>query len=100
MANLPLIFRNDQRPFVIQKDPLTPQTMFIFFTQPTAFVSLPFQPTTDVLQFGIHHEMALTACQILACNSPGYLSTSRDRNAGRVNAALDSIIPSNKYYLL
>lgn len=46
----------------------------------------------------IHHETALVACQILACNKLGYLSTSRDRNAECVNVALDSIIPPNKYY--
>ena len=49
--------------------------------------------------FGIHHGTAITACQILACNEDGYLSTSRDRQAhGRINVELDSIIPPGIYY--
>ena len=49
--------------------------------------------------FGIHYGTAITACQILACNENGYLSTSRDRHAhGRINVDLDSIIPPGIYY--
>jgi hypothetical protein len=48
--------------------------------------------------FGIHHGTAITACQILACNEDGYLSTSRDRHAhGRIIVDLDSIIPPGLY---
>jgi hypothetical protein len=50
--------------------------------------------------FGIHYGTAITACQILACNENGYLSTSRNRDAdGRVTLELDCILPSGgKYY--
>ena len=49
--------------------------------------------------FGIHYGTAITACQILACNEDGYLSTSRDRNShGRINVDLDSIMPYGLYY--
>ena len=49
--------------------------------------------------FGVHYGTAITACQILACNEKGYLSTSRDGHAhGRINADLDSIISPGKYY--
>ena len=36
-------------------------------------------PSTES-DFGVHHETALTACQIIACNKPGFLSTSTNRN--------------------
>lgn len=49
--------------------------------------------------FGIHYGTAITACQILACNEDGYLSTSRHRHArGRINVDLDSVIPPGTYY--
>jgi hypothetical protein len=49
--------------------------------------------------FGIRYGTAITACQMLACNEKGYLSTSRDGHAhGRINADLDSIISPGKYY--
>ena len=35
-------------------------------------------PSTS--DFGVHHEIALTACQITTCNEPGYLSTSANRS--------------------
>jgi hypothetical protein len=50
------------------------------------------------LQFGIHHETLLTIGRILAYNKTGYLSTSRNRDAPRVEADLDSILPVAKYY--
>jgi hypothetical protein len=42
--------------------------------------------------------MAVTACQILACNSLGYLSFFCDRDGVRVNATLDTILPPNSHY--
>ena len=50
--------------------------------------------------FGINYGTAITACQILACNENGYLSSSRDRHAdyARINCDLDSVIPPGIYY--
>jgi hypothetical protein len=50
------------------------------------------------LKFGIHHQTAITACCILACNESGYLSTSRERDSGRVDDGLDAIIPIGDYF--
>jgi hypothetical protein len=79
--------------------PLEPT--FVRFYHPAN--NLPFLrlPAYDCCppNFGVHHGTAITACQILACNENGYLSTSRHRNAaGRITVDLDSIIPSGKYY--
>jgi hypothetical protein len=40
----------------------------------------------------------VTACCILAYNKHGYLSTSRDRDSGRVNDDLEAIILAGKCY--
>jgi len=50
------------------------------------------------LQFGIHHDTLLTIGRILAYNKTGFLSTSRKRDAPRVEEDLDSILPVDKYY--
>lgn len=66
-----------------------------------AFLALPAYDLfcQSPLQFGIHHETLVTACCIITYNKPGYLSTSRNRGATRVDAALDSIIPAaGEYY--
>ena len=74
---------------------------FVQFYHPAnnlRFLSLPAYDYCPP-NFGIHYGTAITACQILACNENGYLSTSRNRNPdGRINMDLDSIIPSGAYY--
>jgi len=52
----------------------------------------------SVHRFGLYHEMVLTACTIVACNSPGYLSTSRDRDAARVDITLNPFLLPGMYY--
>jgi hypothetical protein len=73
---------------------------FVQFYHPAnglPFLTLPAYDCSP--NFGIHYGTAIAACQILACNKNGYLSTSRNRDAtGRINVDLDSIIPSGKYY--
>jgi hypothetical protein len=52
-------------------------------------------------RFGIHYGTAITACQIVACNEEGFLSTSRDRQAlghKLVNVDWDSIISPGIYF--
>ena len=50
-------------------------------------------------QFGVHYETVITACTIVACNRPGYLSKSRSRNVDRIHMPLDSVLlPDNYYY--
>ena len=74
---------------------------FVWFYHPTNDCPFLTLPAFDCCppNSGIHYGTAITACQILACNENGYLSTSRNRNAdGRVTIELDSIIPSGKYY--
>ena len=71
---------------------LHPANDFPFLSLP-AYDQLPAQ-----LQFGVHHETVITACMILACNRPGYLSKSRTRNADRVSVPLDSILVPDSYY--
>lgn len=50
--------------------------------------------------FGLHYGTAVTACQILACNEEGFLSSSRDHGdiCGRINVDPDSIILPGDYY--
>jgi hypothetical protein len=63
------------------------------------FLSLPAHDYCPPATFGLHYGTAITACQILACNEEGYLSTSRDPHAdGRINVELDSIISAGNYY--
>ena len=74
---------------------------FVWFYHPANDCSFLTLPAFDCCppNSGIHYGTAITACQILACNEDGYLSTSRNRNAdGRINIDLDSIIPSEEYY--
>ena len=95
-------FRQRPAPFYDPQGPPFPPRM-IRFLHPAnnlPFLHLPAYdrcPTPE-MQFGVHHETALTACQILACNSPGYLSPSRDRNAQGVDATPDSILAPRRYY--
>ena len=61
------------------------------------FLTLPAYDRLQ-LQFGVHYETVITACTILACNRPGYLSKSRTRSADRVSVPLDSILLPDEYY--
>jgi hypothetical protein len=72
---------------------LHPANGLVFLTLP-AHDRLP----GPELQFGLHHEMVITACMIVACNCRGYLSKSRKRDVDRVDLPLDSVILSDKYY--
>ena len=77
------------------------QPTWVQFWHPANNLAFLRLPTLDCCPptFGIHYGTAITACQILACNEKGYLSTSRDGHAhGRINADLDSIISPGKYY--
>jgi len=50
--------------------------------------------------FGVHHGTALTACQILAGNQPGFFSTSQNRNdsAHRITQSEDGLLGLLEYY--
>ena len=66
------------------------------------FLSLPknnILPSTQS-DFGVHHETALTACQIIACNEPGFFSTSRNRSvvSARISPEHHPFLTSTKYY--
>jgi hypothetical protein len=100
MAEIP--FRERPKSFT---DPHGPPSWpaFVCLHHPAnglTFITLPAYDLFSLfpLQFGIHHRTAVTACCILACNNPGYLSTSRDRDSGRVNNDLEAIILAGKYY--
>ena len=75
--------------------------LFVQFYHPAnnlPFLSLPAYDYCPP-NFGIHYGTAVTACQILACNENGYLSTSIIRDADeRINIDLDSIILPGTYY--
>jgi hypothetical protein len=47
--------------------------------------------------YGIHHETLLTAATILACNEPGYLSTSLNPSS-RVDDPPDTVLLGKVYY--
>ena len=49
--------------------------------------------------FGLHLGTALLACQIVACNKPGFLSTSQDSSAPHIpNTPRDILLLDRKYY--
>ncbi|EDR13960.1 uncharacterized protein LACBIDRAFT_305223 [Laccaria bicolor S238N-H82] len=50
------------------------------------------------LQFGVHVETLLTACQIVANNEPGYLSKHQGRDDERIDVDLGSILAPGHYY--
>ncbi|KAF5384113.1 hypothetical protein D9615_003225 [Tricholomella constricta] len=65
------------------------------------FLSLPaYDNSGEPNDFGLHHGTALLACQVLACNEPGYLSTSRDPEdvAVRHDGGPDSLLREKIYY--
>jgi hypothetical protein len=94
-----VVFRQRPETQIAPRGPPSELT-FVRFYHPAngrRFLTLPAYDCCPP-NFGIHYGTAITACQILACNEDGYLSTSRNRNAdGRITIDLDSIIPSGKY---
>lgn len=85
--------------------PLVPErAIFVSFNHPTNKRLLLSLPKNNVLpltsDFGVHHETALTACQIIAYNEPGFLSTSADRSniAARTSIERDPFLTSKTYY--
>ncbi|KAF5384127.1 hypothetical protein D9615_003228 [Tricholomella constricta] len=65
------------------------------------FLFLPANDISDVPNvFGLHHGTALLACQVLAFNEPGYLSTSRDPEdvSSRHDGGPDSLLLQTEYY--
>ncbi len=51
----------------------------------------------DSSLFGVHHETALLACRIIACNNTdGYLA---DKDHNRVQTPVGGILVENKYFL-
>jgi len=48
-------------------------------------------------RFGVHHATALWAAQIIACNTPGFLSTEQNA-AGDPGFPLDAILMGGSYY--
>ncbi|KAM6492425.1 hypothetical protein JOM56_012149 [Amanita muscaria] len=66
---------------------------FLYLPQNNA---LPETPAT----YGVHHETALTACFIIACNELGFLSTSADRSDVNAWVSLEhhQFLTSRKYY--
>lgn len=90
-----------QRPtvvFDVERMPRRPESVRV--RHPGNALSFLSLPAYDVCgsQFGIHHETILAACRIVACNEPGYLSTSRGRASAGVGVDLDSVIPYGTYY--
>jgi len=86
-------------------DPLGPPSSpeFVRLYHPANGLAFFILPAYDLLsksplQFGIHHETLLTVGRIMAYNKPGFLSTSRERDAPRLEADLDSVIPVTEYY--
>jgi hypothetical protein len=49
-------------------------------------------------QCGIHLRTALTACQIISYNKPGYFTAARERTARRITGPADHIISAGIYY--
>jgi hypothetical protein len=87
------------------RPPVPDNPIFVSFCHPTnkrLFLSLPKNnvlPSTSEI-FGVHHETALTACQIIACNEPGFLSTSTDRSDinARTSPEHHQFLTSKRYY--
>jgi hypothetical protein len=85
--------------------PIPDNPIFVSFYHPTnkqIFLSLPKNnvlPANSEI-FGVHHETALTACQIIACNEPGFLSTSTNRSDinAQTSPECHRFLTSNKYY--
>ena len=76
---------------------------FVRFRHPandTNFLSLPAYDPMDATHtpYGIHLRTALTACQIIAYNKPGYFTESRERLAPRITCSMDHVIPGRTYY--
>jgi len=78
---------------------------FVSFCHPTnerIFLSLPKNNVLPSTQetFGVHQETARTACQIIASNEPGFLSTSTNRND--INAQMSPVrhpfLTSRRHY--
>src|ERR1700733_15957324 len=68
------------------------QSTWVQFWHPANNLTFLRLPALDCCPptFGIHYGTTITACQILACNEKGYLSTSRDCHAHRhINDDLD-----------
>jgi hypothetical protein len=63
-------------------------------------IKLPANDVSSPNTFGLHNGTALSACQVLAYNAPGFLSTSRDpadlqsRHVGN----RDTLLLKRKYY--
>lgn len=54
--------------------------------------------TEDVtLRWGLHYGLAITACSIVACNRPGYL-TEGSPDGPRITSSGDGLLTSSKYY--
>src|SRR6202021_1686690 len=51
-------------------------------------------------EFGLHRETVVTACMIVACNRPGYLSKFRNPQATQIDVASDLLLPGKYYYHL
>jgi hypothetical protein len=76
---------------------------FVRFRHPgndANFLSLPAYDPTDAThpQYGIHLRTALTACQIIAYNKPGYFTERRQRTAPSITYSMDDVIPARTYY--
>jgi hypothetical protein len=92
-----------ERPQIrIAPDGPVSEPAWIEFRHPANNLGFLYLPAHDYCPptFGVHYGTAITACQILACNKKGYLSTSRDRNNadGRIKVDMDSIISGERYY--
>ena len=87
------------------RPPVPENPIYVSFYHPTnkqIFLSLPKNnvlPSTES-DFGVHHETALTACQIIACNEPGFLSTSTNRSDVNAQTSPEHhpFLTSTRYY--
>lgn len=88
------------------RPPVPNNPIFVSFYHPTnknIFLSLPKNnvlPSITSEIFGVHHEIAPTACQIIACNEPGFLSTSTNRSDINARVSLEhyQFLTFKKYY--
>lgn len=86
--------------------PLRPESQFperapmVSFLHPgtdNLLIRLPANDVSSPNAFGLHKGTALSACQVLAYNAPGFLSTSQDP-ADRHVGDRDTLLLKRKYY--
>lgn len=86
--------------------PALPHTVSIAFRHPgyddqtNILFRLPAFDSGDSINWGIHHDTALTACSIIACNIAGFLSHTRlSRSVPRPSIpSPDSLLMGRTYY--